>query len=57
MINEVLDKLEYLKLKSVYTYLRELHINDSITNAELKGLNKVLNKEVVMSDRVGAFFM
>lgn len=46
MINEVLEKLEYLKLKSAYTYLKELHINDSITSAELKGLNKVLNKEV-----------
>lgn len=46
MINEVLDKLEYLKLKSAYTYLKELHINDSITSTELKGLNKVLNKEV-----------
>lgn len=46
MINEVLDKLEYLKLKSAHTYLKELHINDNITNAELKGLNKVLNKEV-----------
>jgi len=46
MINEVLDKLTYLKLKSAYTYLKELHINDNITSAELKGLNKVLNKEV-----------
>ncbi len=44
MINEVLDKLEYLKLKSAHAYLKELHINDNITNAELKGLNKVLNK-------------
>ena len=46
MINEVLDKLTYLKLKSAYTYLKELHINDNITQAELKGLDKVLNKEV-----------
>jgi len=46
MINEVLDKLTYLKLKSAYTYLKELHIDDNITTAELKGLNKVLNKEV-----------
>ncbi len=46
MINEVLDKLEYLKLRSAHTYLKELHINDSITSSELKGLNKVLKKEV-----------
>jgi len=26
MINEVLDQLTYLKLKSAYTYLKELHI-------------------------------
>ena len=29
MINEVLEQLTYLKLKSAYTYLKELHINDS----------------------------
>jgi len=46
MINEVLDKLAYLKLKSAYTFLKELHINDNITQSELKGLDKVLNKEV-----------
>ena len=46
MINEVLDKLQYLKLKSAHAYLKELHINDNITGAELRGLNKVLNKEV-----------
>ena len=46
MINEVLEKLEYLKLKSAYLYLKELHINDNITNSELKGLDKVLRKEV-----------
>lgn len=46
MINEVLDQLVYLKLKSAYAYLKELHINDSISQSELKGLSKVLNKEV-----------
>lgn len=46
MINEVLDQLTYLKLKSVYTYLKELHINDGISTSELKGLYKVLSKEV-----------
>lgn len=46
MINNVLDKLEYLKLRSAYVYLKELHINDNITSEELKGINKVLKKEV-----------
>lgn len=46
MINEVLEQLVYLKLKSAYTYLKELHINDEISSSELKGLYKVLNKEV-----------
>lgn len=46
MINEVLDQLVYLKLKSAYLYLKELHINDNISQSELKGLNKVLKKEV-----------
>lgn len=46
MISEVLDQLVYLKLKSAHSYLKELHINDSISQSELKGLNKVLSKEV-----------
>ena len=46
MINEVLDQLTYLKLKAAYAYLKELHINDQISPSELKGLNKVLRKEV-----------
>lgn len=46
MINEVLEQLEYLKLKSAYTNLKELHKNDEITNVELKGIAKVLVKEV-----------
>lgn len=49
MINEVLEQLTYLKLKSAYTYLKELHINDSINNSELKGIYKILNKEVIAS--------
>lgn len=36
MINEVLDQL---------TYLKELHIINEISNIELKGIYKVLNKE------------
>lgn len=46
MINEVLDKLAYLKLKSAHAYLKELHINDTISTSELRGLDKVLRKEV-----------
>jgi len=46
MINEVLDKLSYLKLKSSHSYLKELHINDNISASELRGLDKVLKKEV-----------
>lgn len=45
-INDVLDKLVYLKLKSAHAYLKELHINNAITSTELKGLDKVLKKEV-----------
>lgn len=50
MINDVLDQLTYLKLKSAYTYLKELHINDGISASELKGLFKVLNKEVIAKE-------
>lgn len=46
MINEVLEQLIYLKLKSAYTYLKELHINDEISSSELKGIHKILKKEV-----------
>lgn len=46
MINEVLDQLVYLRLKSAYTHLKQLHINDEITPSELKGIYKVLKKEV-----------
>ena len=50
MINEVLDQLTYLKLKSAYTYLKELHINDSITNNDLKGIHKILNREAIAKE-------
>src|SRR5690554_4844916 len=50
MIKEVLEQLTYLKLKSAYTYLKELHINDSINNSELKGIYKILNKEVIAKE-------
>ena len=50
MINEILDQLTYLKLKSAYTYLKELHINDAISITELKGIHKVLEKEVIAKE-------
>jgi DNA replication protein DnaC len=50
MINDVLEQLTYLKLKSAYSYLKELHINDQITPSELKGLYKVLNQEVIAKE-------
>src|SRR5690606_31644036 len=50
MINEVLEQLVYLKLKSAYTYLKELHINDEISTSELKGIYKILNKEVIAKE-------
>lgn len=46
MINKVLEQLTYLKLKSAYAYLKELNINEGITQNELRGLHKVLCKEV-----------
>lgn len=46
MINEILEQLMYLKLKSAYAYLKELNINDAITTTELKGIYKILKKEV-----------
>lgn len=46
MINKVLDQLMYLRLKAAHTYLKELHVKDDISQNELKGLYKVLKKEV-----------
>ncbi len=50
MINDVLEQLTYLKLKSAYTYLKDLHMNDQVGTLELKGLYKVLNKEVLAKE-------
>ena len=46
MVNEVLGQLEYLKLKSAYSYLDELYKANEIDEKDLVGLHKVLNKEV-----------
>lgn len=50
MISEILDQLTYLKLKSAYTYLKQLHIKDEISNTELKGIHKILEKEVIAKE-------
>ena len=50
MINDVLEQLTYLKLKSAHTYLKELHISDEITATELKGIYKILNREVLAKE-------
>ena len=50
MINKVLEQLTYLKLKSAYAYLKELNINEGITQNELRGLHKVLCKEVEVKE-------
>lgn len=44
MINEVLNQLDYLKLKSAYEYLEEL------STIELKGIHNILNKEVLAKE-------
>lgn len=46
MINEVLKQLDYLKLKSAYSYLNTLHMDNEITDQELEKMVEILNKEV-----------
>ncbi len=50
MINQVLDQLSYLKLKSASTYLLELYKNDGISKEEIAGLHKVFEKEVIAKE-------
>ena len=50
MINEVLEQLDYLKLKSSYTYLSELHRNEGVDEKDLKIAYEILNKEVQAKD-------
>ncbi len=47
MINDVLEQLNYLNLKSAYIYLNSLMMNNEITEEELQGIHKILNKEVI----------
>lgn len=50
MINDVLEQLNYLKLKSAYTYLNSLVMNNEITEEELQGIHKILNKEIIAKE-------
>ena len=50
MINDVLEQLNYLKLKSAYVYLNSLVMNNEITEEELQGIHKILNKEVIAKE-------
>ena len=46
MINEVLKQLEYLKLKSAYSYLNRLHMENDVPDHELEKMVEILDKEV-----------
>ncbi|MBM6931734.1 ATP-binding protein [[Clostridium] spiroforme] len=46
MINDVLKQLEYLKLKSAYSYLNSLYIENKIEESELTGIHRILDEEV-----------
>ena len=50
MINDVLNQLEYLKLKSSYNYLNTLQQNIDIKDDNLKLVYEILNKEVLAKD-------
>ncbi|MEG2792997.1 MAG: ATP-binding protein, partial [Bacilli bacterium] len=50
MINNVLEQLDYLKLKSSYTYLSEFHKNEEVEEKDLKIVYEILNKEVQAKD-------
>lgn len=50
IISEAFKQLEYLKLKSAYSFLEELHKNNNISDSELSGLVKILNKEVLAKE-------
>ena len=45
MTNDVLEQLNYLKLKSAYSYLNSLVMNNEIAEEELHVMHKILNKE------------
>lgn len=43
MTNDVLEQLNYLKLKSAYSYLNSLVMNNEIAEKELHVMHKILN--------------
>ena len=50
MTNDVLEQLNYLKLKSAYSYLNSLVMNNEIAEKELHVMHKILNKEVIAKE-------
>ena len=46
MYNEVQKQLTYLKFKSAHNYLTKLYQNNKLTEIELSGIYKILDKEV-----------
>lgn len=50
MNNDVLEQLNYLKLKSAYSYLSSLVMNNEIAEEELYVMHKILNKEVIAKE-------
>lgn len=50
MTNDVLDQLNYLKLKSAYTYLHSLVMNNEITEDRLQVMYRFLNQEVLAKE-------
>ncbi len=50
MINAVQNQLIYLKLKTAASYLRTLDLKNDISNAELSGLHRILEQEVIAKE-------
>lgn len=50
MTNDVLEQLNYLKLKSAYTYLHSLVMDNEITEDQLQVMHKILNQEVLAKE-------
>lgn len=50
MINAVQNQLIYLKLKTAASYLRTLDLKNDISNAELSGLYRILEQEVIAKE-------
>ena len=50
MTNDVLEQLNYLKLKSSCSYLNSLVMNNEIAEEELHVIHKILDKEVIVEE-------